>query len=106
MKVTWQDLPLNLGKARQVAAIATAFALPLSTSGQEITLAIFVLLALPTLDRARLNATLRSAAGYLPVALFALMLVGVLWSLQPYGDAIKWGGLYMKLLLIPLAMAT
>ena len=60
MKVTWQDLPLNLGNARQVAAIATAFALPLSTSGQEITLAIFVVLALPTLDRARLNATLRS----------------------------------------------
>jgi O-antigen ligase len=106
MKVTWQDLPLNLGNARQVAAVATAFALPLSTSGQEITLAIFVVLALPTLDRARLNATLRSAAGYLPVALFALMLVGVLWSLQPYGAAIKWGGLYMKLLLIPLAMAT
>jgi O-antigen ligase len=106
MKVTWQDLPSNLANARQVAAVATAFALPLSTTGQEIMLSVFVVLALLTLDRDRLKATLRSPQGYLPVALFALMMIGVLWSLLPYGAAIRWGGIYAKLLLIPLAMAS
>jgi O-antigen ligase len=106
VNVTWQDLPLNLGNARQVSAIATAFTLPLSTTGQNITVAIFMVLALITLDVARFRATLRSAAGYLPVALFALILIGVLWSMQPYGLAIRSVSPYAKLLLIPLVIAT
>ena len=106
VNVTWKDLPLNLGNARQVSAIATAFSLPLSTTGQNITVAIFAVLALITLDVTRFIATLRSAAGYLPVALFALILIGVLWSVQPYGLAIRWISPYAKLLLIPLVMAT
>lgn len=106
VNVTWKDLPLNLGNARQVSAIATAFTLPLSTTGQNITVAIFAVLALITLDHGRFRATLRSAAGYLPVALFALILIGTLWSVQPYGIAIRWISPYAKLLLIPLVIAT
>jgi O-antigen ligase len=106
VNVTWQALPLNLGNARQVSAIATAFTLPLSTTGQNITVAIFAVLALITLDHGRFRATLRSAAGYLPVALFALILIGTLWSVQPYGVAIRWISPYAKLLLIPLVIAT
>jgi O-antigen ligase len=106
VNVTWQALPLNLGNARQVSAIATAFTLPLSTTGQNITVAIFAVLALITLDRVRFRATLRSAAGYLPVVLFALILIGTLWSVQPYGVAIRWVSPYAKLLLIPLMIAT
>jgi O-antigen ligase len=106
VNVSWQDLPFNLENARQVSAITTAFTLPLTTTGQNIAVAVFAVLALITLDRPRLVATLRSAAGYLPVALFALILVGVLWSVQPYGVAIRWVTPYAKLLLIPLVIAT
>lgn len=104
--MTKDDLPRNLAAARQIAAIATGFFLPFSTSGQAIAVSIFVVLALSTLDRPRLRETLRKPAAYLPVALFALILVGVLWSVQPPGLAIKWVGPYAKLLLIPLVMAT
>jgi O-antigen ligase len=104
--MTKDDLPRNLAAARQIAAIATGFTLPFSTSGQAIAVSIFVVLALLTLDRPRFAATLRAPAAWLPVALFALITVGVLWSMQPYGAAIKWVGPYAKLLLIPLVMAT
>lgn len=100
------DLSDRLKIGRQIAAITTAFMLPVSTSGQAIAVSIFVVLALLTLDRERLSSTLRSPQGYLPVLLFALLLVGVLWSMQPLGAAIKWVGPYAKLLLIPLVMAT
>ncbi|MET0708377.1 MAG: O-antigen ligase family protein [Tardiphaga sp.] len=104
--MTRADLPRNLATARQVAAIATAFALPLSTSAQAITVAIFAILALLTLDRSRFNATLRRPAAWLPVALFALIAAGTLWSMQPFGAAVKWIAPYSKLLLIPLLLAT
>jgi O-antigen ligase len=104
--MTKDELSGKLAEARQVAAIATAFALPLSTSGQAIAVSIFAVLALLTLDRARFRATLRMPAAWLPVALFALIAVGVLWSMLPFGLAIKWVGPYAKLLLIPLLMAT
>jgi O-antigen ligase len=96
----------KLVDARQYAAIATAFALPLSTSGQAIAVSVFAVLALLTLDRARFAATLRTPAAWLPVALFALIAIGVLWSVQPFGAAAKWIGPYAKLLLIPVVMAT
>lgn len=100
------DASDGLRTGRQIAAVTTAFMLPLSTSGQAIAVSIFVVLALLTLDRERLLSTLRSPQGHLPVLLFALLLIGVLWSMQPFGAAIKWVGPYAKLLLIPLVMAT
>ncbi len=106
MNVARKDLPQNLAKARQVFAIATAFALPLSTTGQNITVAIFAVLALMTLDIARFGKILRKPEGYLPVALFALILIGTLWSVLPFGMAIKSISPYAKLLLIPLVIAT
>lgn len=104
--MTTTDLPEKLAASRQIAAIATAFFLPFSTSGQAIAVSVFAVLALLTLDRARFIDTMRKPAAWLPVALFALILVGVLWSMQPLGDAIKWVGPYAKLLLIPLLLAT
>ncbi len=106
MNVAWKDLPQNLAKARQGFAVATAFALPLSTTGQNITVAIFAVLALMTLDIPRFGKILRRPEGYLPVALFALILIGTLWSVLPLGMAIRSISPYAKLLLIPLVIAT
>ena len=96
----------KLAEARQYAAIATAFTLPFSTSGQAIAISVFTILALITLDRDRLAATMRSAVGWTPVALFALIAAGVFWSIAPLPAAAKWILPYGKLLLIPLVMAT
>lgn len=104
--MTREEISRNLVIARQVAAIATAFFLPLSTSGQAIGAAIFVVLAIATLDVRRFAATSRSAAAWLPAALFALVLIGVTWSTEPLSIGFKWVGPYLKLLLIPLIMAT
>lgn len=104
--MTKADLPEKLADSRQIAAIATAFFLPFSTSGQAIAVSIFAVLAILTMDRARFLATMRRPEAWLPVALFALILVGVLWSMLPLEGAIKWVSPYAKLLLIPLLLAT
>jgi O-antigen ligase len=104
--MTKADLPEKLAASRQIAAIATAFFLPFSTSGQAIAVSVFAILALLTLDRDRFITTMQKPAAWLPVALFALIAVGVLWSMLPLGSAIKWVGPYAKLLLIPLLLAT
>jgi O-antigen ligase len=102
------DLQDKLVAARHYAAVATAFTLPFSTSGQAIAVSIFAVLALLTLDRERFVATMRTPAAYLPAVLFALVLIGVTWSsMQPsWAGAFKWVGPYVKLLLIPLVMST
>lgn len=104
--MTKADLPEKLAAARQIAAIATAFFLPFSTSGQAIAVSVFVVLALLTLDRDRFAATMQRPAAWLPAALFVLILIGVLWSVQPLSGAMKWVAPYTKLLLIPLLLAT
>lgn len=90
--------------ARQRAAVATAFLLPWSTSGLAIAMGLFLLLTIPTIRKADLFAVIRSPAGVTPVLLFLLLLIGMLWSSDPWGP----GGLshYFKLLLIPIVMAT
>ena len=92
-------------RARQFTAVATAFTLPLSTSGQAIAVSIFAVLTILSLDRVLLNDVIRRPAVWLPVLLVALIFIGVLWSKLPLDQAIKWVGPYAKLLLIPLAMA-
>ena len=100
------EISRHLLNARQIAAIFTAFALPISTSGQAIGVSILAVLSLATLDRDRLNATMRRPAAYLPLVLLVLLLIGVSWSMLPFNGAIKWVGPYAKLLLIPLLMAS
>ena len=104
--MTRENLSRHLLNGRQIAAVFTAFALPISTSGQAIGVGVLAVLCLLTLDRDRVVATMQRPAAYLPVLLVALLLVGVSWSLLPPSGAIKWVGPYTKLLLIPLLMAS
>ena len=106
--MTRENLSRHLLNGRQIAAVFTAFALPISTSGQAIGVGVLAVLCLLTLDRDRdrVFATMQRPAAYLPVLLVALLLVGVSWSLLPPSGAIKWVGPYTKLLLIPLLMAS
>jgi O-antigen ligase len=97
----------HLDNARQIAAIFTAFTLPLSTSLQAIGVTVLAILSIELLIREphRLTTVMRDPAAYLPVMLVALLLIGVTWSMLPLGGAIKWVAPYAKLLLIPLLMA-
>lgn len=104
--MTKADLSQKLAASRQIAAIATAFFLPFSTSGQAIGVSVLAVLALLTLDLPVARAVLRRPAAWLPLVLLALVLVGVLWSLLPPLEAMRWVGNYVKLLLIPLLMMT
>ena len=90
--------------SRQIAAVATAATLPVSTSGQAIALSIFVVLALLTVKPGEWLATIMTPAAAIPVGLYALIVIGMLWSPTPFAPG---GGVghYAKLLLVPVAMA-
>jgi O-antigen ligase len=102
--MTPRSLPERLLISRQMAAVATAAMLPVSTSGQAIALSIFVVLALLTVKREEWLATIVTPAAAIPVGLFVLIVIGMLWSPTPFAPG---GGVghYAKLLLIPVAMA-
>jgi O-antigen ligase len=89
---------------RQIAAVATAATLPVSTSGQAIVLSIFVVLALLTVKPGEWLATIMTPAAAIPVGLYGLIVIGMLWSPTPFAPG---GGVghYAKLLLVPVAMA-
>ena len=76
--MTPASLSERLLMSRQIAAVATAAMLPFSTSGQAIALSIFVVLALLTVKREQWLATLATPAAAIPVALYALIVIGML----------------------------
>jgi hypothetical protein len=96
-------------RSMQVAdglAAALAFSLPLSTSATAIVAALWLISLIPILDR---NTFLRVAsmpAGYLPMLLWLLALVGMLWAQGvPWEERLDGLGSFHKLLAIPLLMA-
>ncbi len=88
-------------------AVAVAVALPWSTCATAICIAAWLLAALATLDPGRLKQALVTPAGGLPVLLFGLGALGMLWA----GADVDWharlGGLggFARLLIIPLLLA-
>jgi len=102
--MTPRSLSERLLTGRQIAAVATAAMLPVSTSGQVIALSIFVVLAILTVKREQWLATIVTPAAAIPVGLYVLIVIGMLWSPTPFAPG---GGVghYAKLLLIPVAMA-
>jgi O-antigen ligase len=102
MKLTYL-LPRFL-MGRQIAAVTTAFMIPVSTSGQAIALSLFVLFAALTVERKEWVMTLTTPAAAVPVGLYFLIVIGMSWSPAPFAPG---GGVthYAKLLLIPVAMA-
>ena len=99
-----KSLPERLLMGRQIAAVTTAFMIPVSTSGQAIALSFFVLFVALTVERKEWLTTLAMPAAAVPVGLYLLILIGMSWSPTPFASG---GGVghYAKLLLIPIAMA-
>jgi O-antigen ligase len=86
-------------------AVGVAVALPWSTSLTDVLIALWLVLALATLDAAALKRELMTAAGGFPVILCGLGAVGMLWANVAWVE--RAGGLdgFIRLLAIPLLLA-
>lgn len=91
-------------RAADAWAIALAVSLPWSTSAAGICGALWFLTLLPTLDKTSVQRMFRTAAGGLPVLLWALGVVGLLWSEAPLPERFDGVDSFYKLLAIPLLM--
>ena len=105
------SLPLLPGfdRARWMAvvdwlAVALAISLPWSTSVTEIFVWLWIAAVLPTLDANAVRRELANPAAYLPVLLFGLAAIGMLWADVSWHDRL--GGLskFLRLLWIPVLL--
>lgn len=101
--LTRERISIWVNNGRRATAVATAFLLPISTTGAAISIGGLALVTLLSMRVSDCLTTLRSPAATFPIALFACVATSMLWSSQPLGP----GGVshYTKLLLIPLIMA-
>ena len=83
-------------------AVGVAVTLPWSTTATAIFIALWLLAVLPTLDAASLRRELTTAAGFLPVLLWVLAAIGMLWADVSLAERLGGLGKFHRLLLIPL----
>ena len=86
-------------------AVAVAVALPWSTSAAGVFIALWLLTALASSDPAALKRELLTPAGGLPVLLWCLGAVGMLWADVDWHARFAGLGSFHKLLMIPLLLA-
>ncbi|HEV2625600.1 MAG TPA: O-antigen ligase family protein [Xanthobacteraceae bacterium] len=86
-------------------AVAVAVSLPWSTTAVGITIAAWLIVLLPTLDAAAVRRELGTAAGGLPVVLWSLGLIGMLWANVDWHDRFAGLGGFNRLLVVPLLLA-
>jgi O-antigen ligase len=86
-------------------AACVAVALPWSTSATEILIVLWLIAVLPTLDAAAVRREVMSAAGGLPVLLWALGALGMLWADTSFSERAAGLGGFHKLLVVPLLLA-
>jgi len=99
------DIRARLPQLADGLAAAVAVSLPWSTSASGILIVLWLLALLPTLDMASVRRELLSAAGGLPVALWLLGAVGMLWADVSWSERISALGTFHKLLMVPLLLA-
>src|SRR6202035_5250935 len=106
--VAAQAMTLDMRTLQRVAdwlAVAVVVSLPWSTSVSVILIVLWLLAVLPTLAVADMRRELLTAAGGLPVLLWLLAAVGMLWADVPWAERIDGLGGFHRLLAIPLLLA-
>jgi O-antigen ligase len=108
--MTTLPLPSRFDRLRwvQVAdwlAIGVAVTLPWSTSATSVLIALWLIVFFVTLDVGLLRRELASAAGLLPVLLWVLAAVGMLWADVSVAERLGGLGKFHRLLVIPLLLA-
>jgi O-antigen ligase len=86
-------------------AVAVAVALPWSTSAVGIAIVVWLVVLLPTLSAASVKRELATAAGGLPVVLWCLGVIGMLWADVSWHDRFAGLDSFHRLLAIPLLLA-
>jgi O-antigen ligase len=86
-------------------AAAVAVSLPWSTSASGILIFLWLVALLPTLDVAAVRREVFSAAGGLPVLLWVLGAIGMLWADVSWSERIAGMSSFHKLLVVPLLLA-
>ena len=84
--------------------VAVAVALPWSTSVAAVFIVLWLITLAPTLDLAMLRRELATAAGGLPVTLWALAMLGLFWADATWAQRLDGASGYHKLLMIPLLL--
>ncbi|CAN7323833.1 O-antigen ligase family protein [Bradyrhizobium sp. LjRoot220] len=97
----WRD-PAAWAVTADIFAVLIAFALPWSTSLVGIFAIIWLVAVAPTLDLRLFLQSLKRPICALPIALFALALLGTLWSDAPWGARSYALNPATKLLVLPL----
>jgi O-antigen ligase len=95
----------RLAQIADWAAVGVAVSLPWSTSATSIFLVLWLLTLLPTLDVAMVRREIETAAGGLPVLLWLLAAVGMLWAEVSWAERIHGLGGFHRLLMVPLLLA-
>jgi O-antigen ligase len=95
----------RLGQIADGLVTAVAVSLPWSTSATAILIVLWLIALVPTLDAASVRRELLSAAGGLPVLVWALGAIGMLWADVSWSERIAGLSGFHKLLCIPLLLA-
>ncbi len=85
-------------------AVGVAISLPWSTTATSILIVLWLVAILPTLDSDELRRELKTAAGLLPVLLWLLAAIGMLWADVTWAERFGGLGKFHRLLLIPLLL--
>ena len=106
--ITATSFPFDRARLARLAdwlAVGIAIAMPWSISASQILSAGWLFALLPTLDISDARREVRRTAGGLPVLLWLLALLGMLWANVPWDE--RYAGLegFHKLLVIPLLLA-
>jgi O-antigen ligase len=99
----WRDPAARILNV-DLLTVLIALLLPWSTSGVAIAAVLWLIALIPTLDAAAFWRSLKRPICVLPIALFALALVGTVWSNAPWGERLHAVGPTAKLLVLPLLL--
>jgi len=94
----------RLERLSQAFAALTAVSLPWSTSVTSVCVALWIVTLLPLIEWRSFSDAVRVPAAWLPLALLALAVVGVLWADVPWRDRFLGVAPFAKLAVVPLLM--
>lgn len=96
----------RLANTADILAVLLVASLPWSTSATGILVALWLIVLVPTLDRALIRSVLATPAGGIPVLLWLIGLIGMLWAFDvPLRERLAGLSSFHKLLVIPLLIA-
>jgi O-antigen ligase len=99
----WRDPAARILNV-DLLTVLIALLLPWSTTGVAIAVVFWLIALIPTLDVGAFWRSLKRPICVLPIALFALALVGTVWSDAPWGERLHAVGPTAKLLVLPLLL--